>query len=436
MSPTKPQTPSRRKRNLLTYGFIKSFFKEPLEDIVNVILQFYDDMRYWTISSGKPMERFRECPPSKVLDGPKSVIQNIEFQLMVAPNGFDSKHEGKVVLILSVSKLPVAVKYVYVYFILFCLENKYQHKVTRILVDHEQQQSVDRRWRSQFPWATNAVDLADLVPFESVTFGYYVDILHIAYEEPDELFCGDHPAPNHHSDSKPKSVTKMTLNPAPTLNLAAKLPLDRRELLCFGLCRAAGHRLEADSVAMTDAVAVILRLLGDEQSLYDASYWTKGVAVSNHVEFEWVIGGGVLEQMQRCHHGQHFYSSNFDGNSWCLYVSPAGWTAENEDLFSFQLKLLQKPYLLAALYASFSLKTAAFGGVAIEESKVFHFQSCRSGWSFTENRIEFADFAKIDRMVIAVTIDVLAGYDVRTRRRIDPADWEKYGILKVDEEGS
>ena len=146
---------------MLTYGFIKSFFKEPLEDIVNIILQFYDDMRYWTISSGKPMDRFRECPPSKVLDGPKSVIQNIEFQLMVAPNGFDSKHQGKVVLILSVSKLPVAVKYVYVYFILFCLENKYQHKVTRILVDHvafgrDNTGVHANHWRGQVAEATGA----------------------------------------------------------------------------------------------------------------------------------------------------------------------------------------------------------------------------------------------------------------------------------------
>merc|ERR1719427_204347 len=100
--------------------------------------------------------------------------------------------------------------------------------------------------------------------------------------------------------------------------------------------------------------------------------------MSSHVEFEWVISGGVLDQMQRCHHGQHFYSDNFDGDSWCLYVSPAGWTGQNKNRFSFQLKMLQKPYRLAAIYAAFVLETAAFGGVHVAGSKVFHFRDCRS----------------------------------------------------------
>ena len=428
----------QRKRTLLTNGFIKSFFKDPLKDIVNEILQFYDDMRYWTISSGKPMERFRNCGHCEVIAGPKSMIQNIEFRLMVAPNGYADDHRDKVVLFLSVSKLPADIKYIYVYFVLFCYENKYQHKVTRILQDDkEPDPSTDnamvKRWRSQFPWATNAVNRSDLEPFESVTFGYYVDILHIAYQEPDELFCGDNDTENafenmlKYKHSKPGNDSNDSES-KPTLNLVAALPLNQREQIVFGFSPPSTHHLDQETVSL------ILQFLGDDWSLYSSTYWTKGVTVSSHVEFEWVISGSVLEQMQQCHHGQHFYSDNFDGNSWCLYVSPAGWTKDNENLFSFQLKLLQKPYFLAAFFAVFSLETTAFGGVLIEGSKVFHFQKCRSGWSFEANRIEFEEFLKIDRMTITAKIDILAGYDVRTRRRIDPNDWEKYGIINVEGE--
>ena len=120
----------QRKRSLLTFGFVRSSFTETPSDIVDVILSFYDDMKYWRISAGKQMERFLKSKCSETMHGPKFTMKGIEFECIVAPNGFDEEHEGKVALILSVNKMPENVEYVYVHFVMFCIENKYQHKVT------------------------------------------------------------------------------------------------------------------------------------------------------------------------------------------------------------------------------------------------------------------------------------------------------------------
>ncbi len=375
------------KRNLLTFGYVRSTFKQTPEDIIHVILSFYDDMKYWTITKGKQMSKFFNSKCKEIMHGPHFSMKNIEFQCIVAPNGYSEDHIGKVALILRVSKVPTNVKYVYVYFILFCNETKYEHKVTRILTENTNKNdsgNVNKcSWRSQFPWATNAVNLEDLIGFESITFGYYVDIIHIAYEPRD------------------KSIDL--------------LDFEKRKLLTYGF-------IKYPVISYKKIMDLILEYQGK-------SYWTKGVKMSSKCEYEWVVTGNRLKQMKNCHYGQHFYSSNFDGNNWCLYISPCGWTKDNQNLFSFQLKLLQRPYKLAAIFVAFKLETK-FKNIIIKKSQMFHYRTCRSGWSFQQNKILFHEFKELDKIIIKLKLEIVDGYDVNTRQRIKKTQWNEYGIVQ------
>eukprot|EP01083_Nonionella_stella_P008189 23602_1 len=370
------------KRNLLTFGYVRSLFDETPEPIINLVLTFYDDMKYWTIHPGKQMKRFLNCKCEEIMHGPKFKMKDIEFECILAPNGYEPDHEGRVALILSVSKLPANVKYVYVYFILFCSNIKYEHKVTRILV--ESKDSLGYKWRSKFPWATNAVKHSDLSGLDSVTFGYYVDVIHVAYAVGNNL-----------SDKE-------------------------RECATFGFIPSM-RSIAIKPEQKLGIVDLIMKYQG-------RSYWSKDIEISSSYQFEWKVNQHRLKQMQQCHHGQHFYSSNFDHDNWCLYISPVGWTKDNKDWFSFQLKLLQKPYKLAAIYVVFKLE-ADFEDIVIHRSDIFHYKNCRSGWAFDEHKIPFEAFKALDTFTIKLELKILAGYDMETRQRIEKEDWKRYGIV-------
>ena len=218
-----------------------------------------------------------------------------------------------------------------------------------------------------------------------MTFGYFVDILHFAF------------------DAEEGSVDTLTHS--------------EREMVAFGLMPSMTRKLGQRAM---DLIA----------SYQGKPFWTKGITMCSRSEYEWVMSGPLMQQMRACHRGQHFYSNNFDANNWCLFLSPMGWTQHNHGLFSFQLKLLRKPYRVAALYVLYKLETD-FCGLKVQKAQIFHFQNCRSGWSFDEHKVPFERFKDLDALTIKVELEILGAYDVFTRKAIPRKDWSKYGILEM-----
>eukprot|EP01084_Bolivina_argentea_P111666 199188_1 len=369
------------RRNLLTFGYVRSTFKDTPKDIIKVILSFYDDMKYWTIHKGKQMSKFFNCECKEIMYGPQFTMENIEFQCLVAPNGYEEDHKGKIALILSVIKVPKNVKYVYVYFILFNNETKYEHKVTRILTEHKNDQN-KYRWRSRFPWATNAVNLCDLKSFDSITFGYYVDIIHISY-------------------INDKSIDILNEK--------------QKEIVTYKYMQQINININIENNIFNKIRDLIINMIGIKP------YWTKGIKISNNFMYEWIVSNDKLKQMQNCQFGQHFYSSNFDNNNWCIMLFPNG--NKREGTLSIGLNCLCIPHAVSSMEVKFAL----FMNEDLIGKTTSQFRHLDTKYGFY-HIMEFDAFKKKESISFKAEVEIVNLYD-KSGMIVDQKEWQTHGIM-------
>ena len=155
--------------------------------------------------------------------------------------------------------------------------------------------------------------------------------------------------------------------------------------------------------------------------------WSLPVVIHRYYEFEWIVKDENLRRMKECKIGQHFYSENFNGNAVCLYCSPKGWIEENENTFSFQVKLLRLPIDVRQVLVEL-LMESDFMDHSVKDERRLEYDQCRSGWpSDVRYRYDsklFEDVKEIKMKCVMRILKVYGDEDV-----IEKDLWKDYGII-------
>eukprot|EP01084_Bolivina_argentea_P252220 423300_1 len=106
-------------KQLLISGFIHTTFNIFPTDLHNLILKYYDEITYWTITDSQ-MTTFKSLKNGQCLFGPKFNINKIRFESTLCPSGWKKNQKGSVQFYIELKSLPAYIASISVYYELSC----------------------------------------------------------------------------------------------------------------------------------------------------------------------------------------------------------------------------------------------------------------------------------------------------------------------------
>ena len=168
------------------------------------------------------------------------------------------------------------------------------------------------------------------------------------------------------------------------------------------------------------------------------------IKIDKFSNYAWYIEGSRLSQFKNCKFGQHFYSPNFNHESFCIAASPKGWTSTNEDEFIWQIKLISLPYLISKIKIKLKMqccfyeKEDEWGNIGEKQKKKYiqwfpklmfmSYKQCRSGWT-NDYIIDSKQIRVRDLIWCKVKIEIKEVYDLNGYNISTQNAWHKYGVI-------
>ena len=159
------------------------------------------------------------------------------------------------------------------------------------------------------------------------------------------------------------------------------------------------------------------------------SSWTLPITMHKNYEFEWMINGELLQKMKNCRIGEHFYSDNFNNDSFCIGCSPKGWYDVNKNTFSFGITLFRLPTEIARILIYLNMESS-FMNHNVEEMKVLEYAQCTSEWPIEDKyRYDSKLIDDISEIKIKCIINITDLQLFEVDEHIDEGEWMKYGVI-------
>jgi len=152
----------------LLSGFVGHRAPHIPQDLVSLMILFYDETTYWTLSNANLCE-FKSRRNGQVMYGPSFKLDNIDFVTTLCPFGWKPQQSGSVQFYIELRSLPKTISSITVYYELWCAQTQSHCKKIRTF----------RRASDAQSWGTNNMRFAECAKHDKLEFASLVKVLRV-----------------------------------------------------------------------------------------------------------------------------------------------------------------------------------------------------------------------------------------------------------------
>jgi len=160
--------PSRQSQQQLLSGFVGHRAPHIPHDLISLMILFYDETTYWTLSNANLCE-FKSRRNGQVMYGPSFKLDNIDFVTTLCPFGWKPQQSGSVQFYIELRSLPKTISSITVYYELWCAQTQSHCKKLRTF----------RRASDAQSWGTNNMRFAECAKHDKLEFASLVKVLRV-----------------------------------------------------------------------------------------------------------------------------------------------------------------------------------------------------------------------------------------------------------------
>lgn len=162
--------PSRESQKHLVTGFVGRRTPHIPRDLISLMILFYDETTYWTLTKGD-LREFKSRRNGQVMYGPSFKLDDIDFMTTLCPFGWKPQQSGSVQFYIELRSLPKSISSVTVYYELWCAQTQSHCKKLRTF----------RRASDAQSWGTNNMRFAECADFDKLEFASLVKLLRVSH---------------------------------------------------------------------------------------------------------------------------------------------------------------------------------------------------------------------------------------------------------------
>merc|ERR1719486_996501 len=160
--------PSRQSQQQLLSGFLGHRAPHIPQELASLMLFFYDETTYWTLSNNDISE-FKSRRNGQVMYGPAFTLNDIKFVTTLCPFGWKPQQSGSVQFYIELRSLPKGISSITVYYELWCKQTQSHCKKLRTF----------RRASDAQSWGTNNMRFAECADHDTLEFASLVKVLRV-----------------------------------------------------------------------------------------------------------------------------------------------------------------------------------------------------------------------------------------------------------------
>ena len=154
-----------QQKKLLITGYLKSFINSPLSDIINLCVQFYDELHHWNLHNNLSKLKLDEKIYSQEID-----CVGFKFKFLIQK--IISQHTNKPIYSKSIELLstPISIQNVIVFIQIFCPQTNYKWKLSLSLSSNDEKFCIK---------PVGFLTEFDIENNKSISFQSYLKVVHI-----------------------------------------------------------------------------------------------------------------------------------------------------------------------------------------------------------------------------------------------------------------
>jgi len=159
---------SQESHHHLLSGFVGHRAPQIPQDLISLMILFYDETTYWKLSN-EELREFKSRRNGQVMYGPAFKLDDIEFVTTLCPFGWKPQQSGSVQFYIELRSLPQSISSVTVYYELWCAQTHSHCKKLRTFRHPSDAQS----------WGTNNMRFAECAKYDKLEFASLVKVLRV-----------------------------------------------------------------------------------------------------------------------------------------------------------------------------------------------------------------------------------------------------------------
>mmetsp|Transcript_8410 Transcript_8410/g.13820 ORF Transcript_8410/g.13820 Transcript_8410/m.13820 type:complete len:380 (+) Transcript_8410:36-1175(+) len=369
---------NQKRANLLAFGYLrrkqKKYHLSIPTDLTSVCLKFFHDVIEWKFTDSN-LTQFYEASQRGSFEGQQFKIHDLAFKLTVFPRyrGWTFQNDAEyVALFFELDRKSLPSQVQHILVYFILYLEEYSYEYRHIAKLSKSNHDI--------MWYTPTVQFRRIKErkFKQLSFGCYAEVLRICYH--------DEPSSDDDGDS--------------------------------------------------DSFASASSLTQRVPPLPKYKYFTMNTRILSEYVFEWNLNDNELARFKHAATDYSLYSSNFNGDCFCIVCSPNGLSVvkQSEGLIFLKIKLLKMPCNINKLSIEYELKLetqgASYHKFIHKETREYAYD--KTGDNVKDDLMKLSSMAQVDGIRITAKIRVLKAFVNEKNEEIKKEDWLRHGIIAHD----